>query len=184
MGPAGCHPSGGSFGDVVLASVLAWANTYNTYKYKLDIHAIHTDTYRYQRRHTHTYTYIQPAISVWRGFCAAVATARDASAQCYLPRSSLTGLRAGLPRAKCVWNAYWLRMGVHFGPPNECCARGCAKTGPGVGPQWREKVVGHLPRGALSGARWVPPQWGVFSGTLCWLPCLPGPIHTIHTNTN
>jgi hypothetical protein len=55
-------------------------------------------------------------------------------------------------------------QGVHFGSPNACCARRCAKTGPGVGLRWPEKVVGHLPRGALSGARGVPPQRGVFWG--------------------
>jgi hypothetical protein len=45
---------------------------------------IHTDTYKTNINihiHTHTYTYIHPAISVERGFGAAVAAARDASAQ-------------------------------------------------------------------------------------------------------
>jgi hypothetical protein len=63
-------------------------------------------------------------------------------------------------RVECLLAA----QGVHFGPPKTCCARGCAKTGPGVGLLWREKVVGHLPRGALSGDRGVPPQRGVFWG--------------------
>ena len=45
MGPAGCRPSRGPFGDVVLASVLVWANTYNTY-----------NTYKYTYIHIHTHT--------------------------------------------------------------------------------------------------------------------------------
>ena len=119
----------------------------------MHIHTIHPhgythdtyNTYRYQRIHTHTYTYIHQAISVERGFCAAVAAPRDASAQRHLPRSSPTGLGACSPSAKCVWNAYWLSR--HFESPNACCARRCAKTGPGWVSDGRKKWSATCPGG-------------------------------------
>ncbi len=66
-------PQGVSFGDIVTASVLVWANTYNTNIYNLDIHAIHTHTYTYIHIHTLTYTYIYihihtPGHQCWEGF--------------------------------------------------------------------------------------------------------------------
>ena len=110
----------------------------HTYIY-MHIHTIHThgythdtyNTYRYQRIHTHTYTYIHQAISVERGFCAAVAAARDASAQRHLPRSSPTGLGACSPSAKCVWNAYWLSRGCTLDPPTRAARARCAGA-----PKW------------------------------------------------
>ena len=85
-----------------MASVLAWADAYNTYNiqahtydtYNTDtcIH-IHThtcndlgtsDTYRYIQIHTHT-------ISVMKGFWGAAAAARVSYAQHHLPRSDRTG---------------------------------------------------------------------------------------------
>ncbi len=94
------------------------------------IQVIHTDTYNtniYIQIHTHTYTYIQPAISVERVFCAAVAAARDASAQRYLPRSSPTRLGACSPSAKCVWNAYWLCRGCTLDPPTRAARASAPK---------------------------------------------------------
>ncbi len=180
VGPAGCRPSGGSFGDVVLASVLVWANTYNTYKYKIGYTHDTYKTYRYQHIHTHTYTYIHQAIRVERGFCEAVAAARDASAQRYLPRSSPTGLRACSPSAKCVWNAYWLSRGCTLDPPTRAARAGAPKRVRGGSP-----MAGKSGRPPAQGC----PEWGQrgaapaggLLGTLCWHPCLSGPIYTIHT---
>ena len=106
----------------------------HTYIY-MHIHTIHPhgythdtyNTYRYQRIHTHTYTYIRQTIRVWRCFCAAVAAARDASAQRHLPRSSPTGLGACSPSAKCVWNAYWLSRGCTLDPPTRAARAGAPK---------------------------------------------------------
>ena len=90
------------------------------------------------------YIYIQyilihtdSAISVEMGFRAAVAAAHDSSAHSHIPISSWTGLEAGSPSAKCVWKASRRCRGRAFGPSDACHACGCAKTGPGVGPQWQ-----------------------------------------------
>jgi hypothetical protein len=82
----------------------------------------------------------------------------------YLPRSSWTGVGVGLPSAKCMWTACGLCRGCTLDPPNACCARWCAKSDLMLGPQWRKKVVELLYRGALSGARRVPPQQRTFWG--------------------
>ena len=125
-----------------------------------------SNTYTYIRIHTtihtHTYTYTSSPITVGRGYSGAVAVARDSTYRHYLPRSSQTGLGAGSPSAKCVCNAYWRRRRCTLPPPDACCARWCAKTGLGECPRWRDKVVCHLPRDALSGAGRVPPQPGAF----------------------
>ena len=127
---------------------------------------IHADTYTYIYIHIlqDTYTYIHPAISVGREISGAAAAARDFNSRRYLPISSRTWLVIRSPSAKCACNAYCRHSGCTLDPLNACCARWCAKTGPRVGLLWPKKVVGHLPRDALSGARWSPPQqkgnWG------------------------
>jgi hypothetical protein len=126
---------------------------------------IHAYTYIYiQYRHIlyDTYTYIHPEIGVGRGFSGAEAVACDSTVHYYLPRSSQMGVGAGLPSAKCVWTACGRGRGCALDPPDACYAPWCAKSGLGLGPRWREKVVGRLPRGALSGARQVPPRRGAF----------------------
>ncbi len=128
---------------------------------------IHTHTYRsvqYILIHTYTYTYTPPSHRV--GWVFAVQRGQ---------RPLENPWRGAAPQDQLGWDlrrdrrmhtaqgvAYWRHPGLALGPPN---ARGCAKTGPGVGPRWREKVVGHLPRGALSGARGgAAPAGGLLSG--------------------
>ncbi len=99
------------------------------------IQVIHTDTYRYiqnKHKHTHTYTYIhihtpsnQCREGVW--CCSGGCTRCLCTAQRYLPRSSLTGLGAGSPSAKCVWNAYWLLRRCTLDPPTRAVRAGTPK---------------------------------------------------------
>ena len=159
--------------------------------------------------HTHTYTYIHihtpdnQSLEVF--LCGSGGSTRRL---CTAPPTQIIsdGARGVLAEREMRVDCLLAEQGVHFGSPNACCARRCAKTGPGVGLRWPEKVVGHLPRGALSGARGVPPQRGVFWGrcagiracrgkyiqykkihtryiqyTHICIQCLPRPIHTIHT---
>jgi hypothetical protein len=138
---------------------------YHIFTYRSYIQ-IHTDTYNiniYVQIHAHTYTYIQPAISVERGFGAALAAAHDSPAQSHLSRSSQRGLRAGLPSAKCVWNAYWLRRGCTLDPPTRAARAGAPKRVRGW-VSYGGKSGRPPAQGALSGTRGVPPQPGVFWG--------------------
>jgi hypothetical protein len=76
VGPAGCRPSGGSFGDVVLASVLVGANTYNTKRYIHDTYNTHTYAFsaclgQYIPYIQHTCAYIQyiQYMHIWIEIC-------------------------------------------------------------------------------------------------------------------
>jgi hypothetical protein len=120
---------------------------------------------------TYTYTYIHihtPGNQCLEGIlcCSGSCTRRLCTA---VPTQIISdGARGGLAERETSVECLLAAQGVHFRPPNACCMRWCSKTGPGVGPQWPRKVVGHLPRGALSGA-WhsacrVQPQRGVFWG--------------------
>ena len=102
--------------------------------------------------HTDTYTYAPPQNRVGWGFSGGAASACDPVARRHPARSSRMLLEAGSQHAHGSWEAYWGHQGLALPPPDASCALGCAKTGPGVGPRWRSKVVGHLPRVALSGA--------------------------------
>ena len=88
----------------------------------------------------------------------------DPAARNSPPRSARMGLDARSPYANSVGGDHWWRQGLALPPPNACCARGCAKPGPGVGHRWLKKVVWLLLRVDLSGARRVWPQLGVFGG--------------------
>ena len=58
------------------------------------------------------------------------------------------------------------------------------KSGRGGGLGWGQKVIRHMPWGALSGfPRGAGSQEGVL-GTLWWFPCPSGPIHAIHADTD
>ena len=125
------------------------------------------NTYAYIKIHTYTYTYIHihPLQSRSGGVFQ-------------VPRLShatpLTGttypdhLGRGLGRDRRARNACGLPVGGAGGalwtPPTRA-ARACAPNWVrGWVPLWREKVIGRLPRGALSGARRVQPQRGAFWG--------------------
>ncbi len=139
--------------------------TCNTYRYiqYIHIHAIHAIHAIHTHIHTHTYTHT-PSNQCRKGLlsCCSGSTRRLCDA---LPTQIISdGARGRLAEREMRVECLLAAQGEHFGPPNACCARGCAKTSPGVGPRWREKVVGHLPRDALSGARGLPLQRGVFRG--------------------
>ena len=166
------------------------------------MHTIHTDTNVKIHIHTHTYAGQSESGGVfvrqWRLHATPLHSATYPD--------HLDGARGVLAEREMHAECLLAEQGVHLGSPNACCARRCAKTGQGVGLRWPEKVVGHLPRGALSGARGKPPQRGVFWGrcagiracrgkyiqykkihtryiqyTHICIQCLPRPIHTIHT---
>jgi hypothetical protein len=64
-----------------------------------------------------------------------------------LPKSSRSGLEAGLPCAKVALMAYSRHPELDSAPSDApaCCARWCAKSGPGVGHRLRKKMVLCLP---------------------------------------
>ena len=58
------------------------------------------------------------------------------------------------------------------------------KSGRRGGMGWGQKVVGHMPWGALSGSpHGAGSREGVL-GTLWWFPCPSGPILVIHADTD
>ena len=135
--------------------------------YAMSYTQIHTHTCTYMSIHTYTDTYIHIHTPDSQGLevflCGSGGSTRRL---CTAPPTQIIsdGARGVLAEREMRVECLLAEQGVHFGSPNACCARRCAKTGPGVGLRWPEKVVGHLPRGALSGARGVPPQRGVFWG--------------------
>ncbi len=59
------------------------------------------------------------------------------------------------------------------------------KSGRGGGLVWGQKVVRHMPWGALSGSPRVRGQERVFWGlSVWWFPCPSGPILAIHADTD
>ncbi len=143
------------------------------------------DTYRYIRIHAYIYTCIR--IHSLCNEC------REGVLRCSFERTRL--LCAALPTqissdeaqdgpVECPLRAEgpWAAQGGSFAPPHACRARGCAKTGAVMGPWSRDKVVGLLPRGVLSGVRWVAAR-GV---CVCWArcdgisACLAQCLHYIH----
>ncbi len=110
------HPLSGAY-VTVCPTKPRWLYILGENDVYISIQTIHTDTFRYIQIHTDTYTYIHPAISVRMGFSGAAAVARDTTARHYLPRSSQTGLGAGLPSAKCVWITRGRRRGCTLPPP-------------------------------------------------------------------
>ena len=149
-------------------NIMTWATALGKNELK---NTTHTHTYRYKHIyttiHTHTYVYIHtytPFKPGQVGICRGGSSNSRPVARRRLPRSAQMELEAGSPYANSVGGDHWWHQGLALAPPNACCAHGCAKTGPGVGHRWQNKVVWLLPRGALSGARGVLPQQGVFGG--------------------
>ena len=117
---------------------------------------IHTHTYIYIQIHTDTYRYIHictPSKQGWMGFFRRGSVRLRPGGAAPSRQIISDAARGGI--TACTWLMGGLlgAPGTRFAPPpNASCALGCAKTGPGVGPRWRSKVVGHLPWVALSGA--------------------------------
>ena len=146
---------------------MTWAAVLVKNEHKMPYIHIHAYTYRYIpyiHIHTYTYTYSPPSNRVKWGFAGGAAAAQDPAARNSPPRSARMGLDARSPYANSVGGDHWWRQGLALPPPNACCARGCAKPGPGVGHRWLKKVVWLLLRVDLSGACRVLPQLGVFGG--------------------
>jgi hypothetical protein len=137
------------------------SHTVHTYRY-IQIHTIQTYTYKYIHIHTHTYNQQSVSRGVW---CCSGGCTRF-TCQCAKPPIQVIseGARGGLAKCEMRWNVYSLRRGCTLDPPTRAARAGAPKRVRGVGLRWRENVVGHLSslRGALSGARGVPPQRGVF----------------------
>ena len=167
MGPAGCRPTRGCFGGVAVVfvpprAILAdmariHAHTYIDIPYMhihidtcayIHGHPIHAYTYRYMHIHAYTCTYMHIDASTNHGqegvlrSCSGRSRARGAT---LLPRSAETGLEVVMTCADLVLGTPERRRMGGLGAPNACGARGCAKSGLGVGRRWRNKVCGHMP---------------------------------------
>ncbi len=119
----------------------------DTYSY-IEVHAIHTETCTYIHKHT-------PGLQCRKGLlsCCGGSTLLLCAA---LPTQIISdGARGGLAERQVRAEGPWAAQGVRFGPPDACCARGCAKTGPGVGQVGRVPGSGIKWSGSCPGVPWM-----------------------------